>query len=75
MISRFLWGDTSTRSAEDPRVPLSEADEDLYAAFGAGPSLTGIPINRRTALTYAAVNRACSMISADVAQLPIVVYR
>ena len=70
MLARLLF-----RSAENPSIPLSQADDDLYEAFGAAPSLTGIRVSRSKAMTYAALYRSVAMISADVAKLPVQVFR
>jgi HK97 family phage portal protein len=64
------------RSLENPNVPLNVADPDDFTleAFGAGRSQSGVRVNRKRALGYPAVWRAVSLISGDVAKLPLAVY-
>ncbi len=69
---KILW--RLNRSLENPNVSLQdpEAWNDI---FGGENSASGISINRSTALTCAAVFRAESLISSDVAKLPLHLYR
>lgn len=43
--------------------------------FGGGPTTTGVPVSEFTALNYSAVWSAVSVIAADVASLPLVLYK
>ena len=63
------------RSIEDPNTPLTWAT--LNEAFGLGSDTTVAPVtvNQRTALGYAALYQAVSMVSGDSAKLPLNVYR
>lgn len=61
------------RSAENPAIPLSDADAFLDY-FGGPESSSGVRINRGSALTYSPVWRAVNLISRDVAKLPLFVY-
>jgi HK97 family phage portal protein len=70
-----LLGGFGRRSIENPSTPLSAPDDWLYGALGAVRSSAGINVNRETALTYAAVWRATSLLSRDVGKLPFRVYR
>jgi HK97 family phage portal protein len=67
--------DAETRSIEDPKTPLTWAN--LNEAFGLGSDTTATPVtvNQRTALGYAALYQAVSMVSGDSAKLPLNVYR
>jgi HK97 family phage portal protein len=62
-------------SIEDPNTPLTWAN--LNEAFGLGYDTTVAPVtvNQRTALGYAALYQAVSMVSGDSAKLPLNVYR
>lgn len=62
-------------SLENPSTPLSDPDDWLYDALGAGESSSGIRVSREKALTYSAVWRAVTLISSTVAKLPLYVYR
>ena len=61
-----------SRSVEDPTVPLTY--DNALPLVGESTS-AGINVNAETALTYSAVWRAVSLISRDVAKIPLVVYR
>ncbi len=62
------------RSLEDPSVSLS--DPAAYDYLGAGgDSSSGMTVNRRTALGYAAFWRGVNLISGDVAKLPLTLYK
>ena len=67
--------DAESRSIEDPNTPLTWAN--LNEAFGLGSDTTATPVtvNQRTALGYAALYQAVSMVSGDSAKLPLNVYR
>jgi len=75
MILERLLGPRITRSLENPSTSLSNPDEWLYEAFGAGKSSSGVRINRETALCYSPFWRAVNLISRDVAKLPLYVYK
>lgn len=51
--------------------PMSEFGH----VFGGGPTTTGVPVSEFTALNYSAVWSAVSVIAADVASLPLVLYK
>lgn len=63
------------RSLENPKTSLSDPDEWLVELLGGGPSPSGITVNRKTAMTYAAVWRAVGLIARDVAKVPLLTYR
>ena len=65
---------SSSRSMENPSTPLSAPDDWLLDLAG-GATSSGVAVNQKTALQYAPVWRAISLISKDVAKLPLVVYR
>jgi HK97 family phage portal protein len=75
-LKRF-FGLTGKRSGsiENPSTPLSDPDEWLYDALGAKPSSSGVRVTRESALTYSPVWRGVSLISRDVAKLPLYIYR
>lgn len=62
-------------SIENPSTTLREAADWLLDAWGGGPSVSGVRVNRRTVLGYAAAWRAVNLISGDVAKLPLHVLR
>lgn len=62
------------RSLENPSTPLSDPDDWLLDALGAGPATTGVRVNRKSALTYSAFWRGVNLIAASVAKLPLFVY-
>ncbi len=64
-----------SRSMENPSVPIAEAlDDDDGDGVGARAT-SGVRVNMRTALSIAAVWRACNLISRDVGKVPLLVYR
>lgn len=61
------------RSLENPNVSLQ--DPSVWnEIFGGGTAVSGVTVNRETALTYAAVWRAVNLISDYVATLPLDVF-
>jgi HK97 family phage portal protein len=74
-LARALVGSESRATVENPRVSLQdpEAWQTLYE--GGDTSATGIKVNPEKSLCIAAVWQAVSMISGDVARLPLDVYR
>ena len=67
----------SSRSAENPTVPLSQAifDEDVFDGWAGPKTSSGIRVGRRKALGYSAVWRATNLISRKIAALPLVVFK
>ncbi len=65
---------TLFRSFENPATNLADPDDWLIEALGGGTSSSGIVVNAETALEYAPVFRGVSLISGDVAKLPLIVY-
>lgn len=63
------------RSLENPSTPLSAPDDWLWDAFGAGQSDAGTRVSAENALTFDPVWRAVTLISRDVAKLPLVVHK
>jgi HK97 family phage portal protein len=66
------------RSIENPSVPLSDIDADsgLWDTLtGGGASSSGVRVNRKSAMGYAAYWRGLNLISRDFAKLPLYVYR
>lgn len=55
--------------------PYNPRDREIAKYFGGAPSSSGIPVNEHTALNYSAVWAAVSLISGDVAALPLKLYR
>lgn len=69
----FLW---ATRSLENPTTSLSDPDEwAVDMLVGGKTAASGVKVSRKKALGHAPVWRAVSLISGDVAKLPIHVYR
>jgi HK97 family phage portal protein len=68
--------DRERRSLENPNVPLniSDPDDDTLDLFGASRSQSGVRVTQNKALGYPAVWRAVSLITGDVAKLPLLVY-
>ncbi len=68
-------GESESRSLEDPNTPFTF--HNLQEAFGTSSNHDQAPvtINQRTALGYAPLFQATSMISGDCAKLPLNVYR
>ena len=62
------------RSMENPNTPLSDPDEWLIDTLGGGPTSSGLRVNTKTAMTYAAVWRAVNLIARDVAKVPLLTY-
>lgn len=62
-------------SPENPSTSLSNPASWLSEALGAGPTTSGLAVNERTALTYAAFYACVNVLSKDVAQLPVFVYK
>ena len=63
------------RGIENPATTLSDPDNWLVDAFGGGAGASGQVINAETALEYPAVYRGVALLSADVAKIPLIVYR
>jgi len=55
--------------------PWSSKDPALAGYFGNGPTLSGVSINEETAMTISAVWSAVTMISDDIASLPLMLYK
>jgi HK97 family phage portal protein len=62
-------------SPENPSTPLSNPDQWLYAALGAGPGVAGVAVNERTAMGATAVLAAIRAIAETVGSLPLKLYR
>ena len=62
------------RSLENPSTTLSDPDDWLIDTLGGGRTSSGLTVNTRTAMTYAAVWRAVSLIARDVAKVPLLTY-
>jgi HK97 family phage portal protein len=71
MLNR-LFGIGYRGTAENPSVPLSEAT-DIWDHSGS--SSAGVSVSGRSALTYSPFWQAVSMISGDVAGLPLEVFK
>lgn len=67
--------DTSRSLLDRPNIPLTDAGvwDDVYGA--GGKSQSGISVTPKSALSYAPVWQAVSMISGDVARLPLMVFK
>ena len=63
------------RSLENPQTSLSNPDDWLYEAMGAGSSASGIKVNRKTALTHPPFWRAVTLRADTVAKVPVHIYR
>jgi HK97 family phage portal protein len=58
------------------RGPWFSDDKELVRYYGGGSkNSAGVPVNEQTALTYAAFWAAVSIISSDVASLPLILYK
>jgi HK97 family phage portal protein len=55
--------------------PLTTKSPELAKYFGGGPTLSGIHISEDSALTFSAVWSAVTMISDDIASLPLNLYK
>jgi HK97 family phage portal protein len=55
--------------------PLSLRDPALAKYFGGGPVASGVSVSEDTALNYAAVWQAVTLIAGDVGSLPLVFYK
>ncbi len=55
--------------------PYNTKDKVLARLFGGSPSSSGVPVNETSALNYSAVWAAVSIISSDVASLPLIHYK
>jgi len=63
------------RSLENPATSFQDPAEWLVDLAGGGTASSGVSVNAQSALTYAPVWRAVNLIAADVAKLPLVVYK
>lgn len=63
------------RSLENPSTSLSNADEWLYDALGAGRNSSGERVNATTALHYSPIWRGLNLICTTLAKTPIHLYR
>lgn len=64
----------STRSIENPRLPLTNARLLEYLGYGS-KTRSGVAVTTETALTHSPVWQATRVISGDVATLPLHLYR
>ena len=75
MIIDTLFG---SRSIETPSVPISQVtpESEMWETLAGGGSKSdsGVSVNHKAALGYAAVWRAVNLISRDVAKVPLLVY-
>jgi HK97 family phage portal protein len=55
--------------------PLTAKSPELARWFGGGPTLSGVPVNESTAMNSSAVFSAVSLISDDIASLPLFLYK
>lgn len=65
-----LWGAVTGRSLENPNYDLNDPAA-WSALWGDLSTDTGLPMNQSKALEYAPVYQAVSMISGDIARLPL----
>src|SRR5262245_52331582 len=63
----------ASRSLENPRISLN--DPNAWEDLGATSSDSGVRVNERTALGYAAWWRGINLVSRDVGKLPLNVYK
>lgn len=76
MFATALAGVTSRASLENPSSSLSDPEDWVFETFSGGTrSSSGVRVNRKAALGYAAVWRAINLISRDVAKLPLQVFK
>ena len=68
------WPFVTTRSIENPNVPLSAPDAWTMQMYG-GTSTSGVAVTPDTALGYSPVWRSLVVLSSDCGRLPIGVYR
>lgn len=64
-----------SRSLENPQTSLSNPDEWLYDALGAGRNHSGERVNPKTALHYSPIWRGLNLIATTLAKTPIHVYK
>jgi HK97 family phage portal protein len=69
------YGKEITDSFENPSVPLTDPRAWEMLMHSGGPTDSGVSVNDRTAMGYPPLWRAISLISGDVAKLPLNVYR
>jgi len=69
------YGNEITASFENPSVPLTDPRAWEMLTHSGGPTDSGVSVNDRTAMGYPPLWRAISLISGDVAKLPLNVYR
>jgi len=78
-IIRQRRGTLRERFAEQMRSiwlgPWNTKDKELARMFGGSPGSSGIAVNETTALNYSAVWSAVNLISADVADVPLKLFR
>ena len=69
------YGKEITDSFENPSVPLTDPRAWEMLMHSGGPTDSGVNVNDKTAMGYPPLWRAISLISGDVAKLPLNVYR
>lgn len=72
---KYALGIESRSSPENPSTSLSNPAAWLTEALGGAPTHSGVVVSERTALQYAAAFACINVLSKDIAQLPVFVYR
>ncbi len=55
--------------------PFNPKDREIARYFGGSPGLSGVPVNEKSALSISAVWSAVTMVSDDIASLPLMLYK
>lgn len=75
LIDRVLAGIGSLRSTTVTGLSLRDPELARKLGWGGGPTSAGVPVDEFSAMTYAAVWAAVSLISSQVASLPLILYK
>ncbi len=75
IIDRLLGAVGLKRSLENPAVPMSEAVDLLFEAFGGGNDPSGQRVNSERALRLSAVYRCIAVIAESAGSLPVEVLK
>jgi HK97 family phage portal protein len=70
-----LWGRLTNAMRSYMTGPLNAKSPELARLLGSSPVSSGVSVNEDTALNYSAVWAAVSLISSQVASLPLILYR
>lgn len=74
LLGSILRRRETRATIENPSIPLSQADDTLYEAFGSQRSRTGMHVSLRRSLTIATVFACVRLIAEDVAKIPLLLH-